>query len=158
MKKVSTKVCVSNKQKSVPIQAQSVKKLVLCCLQFWEINTDQVYIYFLEDEALAHLHNEVFSDPSLTDAITLPIDSPEASSTPHILGEAFISPQAAVRFLKDRASDREVLYEEISRYIVHSLLHMLGYDDLTSQERKKMRVKENQALCMLREKHALLTN
>ncbi|BAE81543.1 conserved hypothetical protein [Chlamydia felis Fe/C-56] len=158
MKKVPIKVCVSNKQKDVPIRVQSAKKLVLCCLQYWKITTDQVYIYFLDDKALAQIHDEVFSDPSLTDTITLPIDSPGISSHPHVLGEAFISPKAAIRFLKDRSQDSDLLYEEISRYVVHSLLHMLGYDDQTPEERKKMRVKENQALCMLREKHALLSD
>lgn len=158
MKKVSIQVCISNKQNDVPIRIQSAKKLVLCCLQHWEVHTDQVNIYFLDDESLAQLHDEVFSDPSLTDTITLPIDSPGTSSQPHILGEAFISPKAAIRFLKDRAEDSDLLYEEISRYVIHSLLHMLGYDDQTPEERKKMRVKENQALCMLREKHALLSD
>ncbi|QXE27331.1 rRNA maturation RNase YbeY [Chlamydia buteonis] len=158
MKKVSLQVCVSNKQCDVPIRIQSVKNLVLCCLQYWKVSTDQVYVYFLDDEALAKLHDEVFSDPSLTDTITLPIDPPQSTSRPHILGEAFISPKAAIRFLQDRAEDSGLLYEEISRYVVHSLLHMLGYDDQTPEERKKMRGKENQALCMLREKHALLSD
>ncbi|SGA03716.1 rRNA maturation RNase YbeY [Chlamydia abortus] len=158
MKKVPLQVCVSNKQCDVPIRIQSVKKLVLCCLQCWKVSTDQVYVYFLNDEALAQLHDEVFADPSLTDTITLPIDSPESTAHPHILGEAFISPKAAIRFLQDRAEDTDLLYEEISRYVVHSLLHMLGYDDQTPEERKKMRGKENQALCMLREKHALLSD
>lgn len=156
LKKPITKVYVYNRQKDVSICLRSVKKLVICCLQYWEIITDQVCIYFLEDEALAHLHNEVFSDPSLTDTITLPMDSPQSPASPHILGEAFISPRAAQRFLKHRANDADILYEEISRYVIHSLLHMIGYGDQTPEERKKMRVKENQTLCMLREKHALV--
>lgn len=158
LKKSLTKVYAYNRQKDVSICLRSVKKLVICCLQYWGITTDQVFIYFLEDEDLAHLHNEVFADPSLTDTITLPLDSPQSQATPHILGEAFISPKAAQRFLKHRANDPEALHEEISRYIIHSLLHMIGYDDQTPEERKKMRVKENQALYMLREKQALLIN
>ncbi len=145
-----------NRQRDVPICLRSVKKLVICCLQYWGIVTNQVYIYFLEDKALAHLHNEIFSDPSLTDTITLPMDAQQSQASPHVLGEAFISPRAAQRFLKHRANDVDILYEEISRYVVHSLLHMIGYDDQTPEERKKMRVKENQALCMLREKRALV--
>lgn len=152
------KIYVSNRQKDVPIRLHSVKKLVSCCLHHWDVKTDQVNVYFLEDEALAHLHDEIFSDPTLTDTITLPIDGPKVETHPHILGEAFISPKAALRFLRDRACDRDALYEEISRYLVHSLLHMLGYDDEDPEERKKMRVKENQTLCMLKEKDSLLTD
>lgn len=156
MKKRSLKVYVSNKQKSVPIRAQSVKKLVSVVLEHLGVVTDQVFVYFLEDKALAQLHDQVFSDPSLTDTITLPIDPPGASSYPHVLGEAFISPKAAQRFLRCEELSEQV-YEEVSRYLVHSLLHMLNYEDTTPEKKRKMRVKENLLLCILKEECALLS-
>ncbi|EPP35335.1 hypothetical protein CP10139811_0999 [Chlamydia ibidis] len=139
------------------IDIASVDRLVRCCLCYWKIATNQISVYFLEDDALARLHDEIFSDPSLTDTITLPIDAPGICATPHVLGEAFISPKAAIRFLGPRSEDTDLLYREISRYVVHSLLHLIGYDDQTSEDRKKMRIKENQALCMLEKKRALIT-
>ncbi|WP_201456747.1 rRNA maturation RNase YbeY [Chlamydia sp. 17-3921] len=155
MKTKPIKVFVSNKQKYVPISAKSTKKLVSVVLRYLNISTDQVFVYFLSDRALAKLHNKIFSDPSLTDTITLPIDSLGSSASPHILGEAFISPQAAQRFLKQTTLTEEV-YEEISRYLIHSLLHMLNFTDTTPKERQKMRVKENQLLCILKKECALL--
>ncbi|ANH78303.1 Metal-dependent hydrolase YbeY [Candidatus Chlamydia sanziniae] len=153
----SINIYVSNRQKLVPIRVRSVRKLLTFLLDTLHIVTHQVFVYFLEDKALAHLHKKVFSDPSLTDTITLPIDIPGSSTYPHVLGEAFISPEAAIRFLKHRPHTKEDLYEEISRYLIHSTLHMLGYNDTTPKEKTKMRVKENQLLCMLRENDALLT-
>lgn len=151
----STKINIFNEQNDVPINVQSAIDLVSYFLRYWEISTDEVSVYFLSDPSLARLHDEVFSDPSLTDTITLPMDGPWEHTSPHILGEAFVSPKAAVRFLG--TSGLHLLYEEISRYVVHSLLHMLGYDDQTEEEKKEMRTQENRTLCMLRENNALLT-
>lgn len=151
------KIHVSNEQTCIPIHLVSVEKLVLTLLGHLKVTTNEIFVYFLEDKALAELHDKVFADPSLTDTITLPIDAPGDPAYPHVLGEAFISPQAALRFLENTSPNQEDIYEEISRYLVHSILHMLGYDDTSSEEKRKMRVKENQILCMLRKKHALLT-
>ncbi|SPN73629.1 Probable rRNA maturation factor,metal-binding heat shock protein,metalloprotein, YbeY/UPF0054 family,Uncharacterized protein family UPF0054 [Chlamydia serpentis] len=151
------KVHVINDQTCMSIDLVSAENLVLTLLAFLQVTTNEVFVYFLEDQALAKLHNEIFGDPSLTDTITLPIDAPGCPTYPHVLGEAFISPQAALRFLEKKSSISEDIYEEVSRYLVHSILHMLGYSDTSSEEKRKMRVKENQLLCMLRKKNALLT-
>ncbi|WP_420807403.1 rRNA maturation RNase YbeY [Candidatus Chlamydia corallus] len=151
------KVHVSNEQTGISINLVSVEKLVLTLLSHLQVVTNEIFVYFLEDKALAKLHDEVFGDPYLTDTITLPIDAVGSAAYPHVLGEAFINPQAALRFLENTLPTHEEIYEEISRYLIHSILHMLGYNDSTSEEKRKMRVKENQILCMLRKKHALLT-
>lgn len=157
MNKPTTQIFVFNKQKDVKISASSTRKLVSNFFSYWKVRTDQVYVYFFSDKELARLHDEIFCDPSLTDTITLPIDPIGSSSSPHILGEAFVSPQAAVRFLHENHLPSDLLYEEISRYLVHSLLHMLGYDDQTEEEKEEMHRKENLTLCILKKKQALLT-
>lgn len=40
--------------------------------------------------------------------------------------------------------------EELSRVIVHGLLHLIGFDDHTDAERKEMRAQENAALELLK--------
>ena len=42
--------------------------------------------------------------------------------------------------------------KELHRVIVHGLLHLIGYDDVTPAKQKKMRAAENRALEMLCEK------
>ena len=41
--------------------------------------------------------------------------------------------------------------EELSRVIVHGVLHLIGYDDHTPADQKQMRQKENEALALLKE-------
>lgn len=150
----SPQIFISNEQQDVSIDLQSVERLVALFFQLKQISTDQVYIYFLSDDALAQLHNEQFSDPSLTDTITLPIDKPGTQTFPHILGEAFVSPKAALRFLGK--CTEEQLYHELSRYVIHSLLHMLGYDDQTDEDKQIMQEQEEAALTFLSQNQALL--
>jgi metalloprotein, YbeY/UPF0054 family len=150
----SPQIFISNEQQDVDIDLQSVQRLVILFLELQKVSTDQVYIYFLSDAALAQLHDEQFSDPSLTDTITLPIDRPGIQSFPHVLGEAFVSPRAAMRFLGQYTEAQ--LYHEISRYVVHSLLHMLGYDDQTDEDKRIMREQEDSSLTFLAQNQALL--
>lgn len=157
-KEFVAQVCVFIEQEDLPIHESSVVSLVLYFLQYWKVATQQVSVYFLTDPALAQLHDEVFADPSLTDTITLPMDAPGASSPFHILGEVFVSPRAAFRFLEENnqpLSD-SLVYEEVSRYVVHSLFHLLGYDDQTEEEARDMRERENDMLDLLRKEGLLL--
>ncbi|WP_213357989.1 rRNA maturation RNase YbeY [Chlamydiifrater phoenicopteri] len=147
------KVFVSNRQKSVPISSQSVKRVVGFVIENLSVSTDFLYVHFVGERALAKLHSQLFNDPSLTDTITVPIDAPGEPCSPHVLGEIFIDPKAAQRYLSKKAKEitHEALYEEITRYLVHSILHLVGYDDIDPKDRKRMKTKENFYLSMLKE-------
>lgn len=106
MDRSSPQIFISNEQQDVSIDLQSAQRLVVLFLELQKVSTDQVYVYFLDDTALAQLHDEQFSDPSPTDTITLPIDKPGIASFPHVLGEAFVSPKAAMRFLEQYTEDQ----------------------------------------------------
>ena len=47
-------------------------------------------------------------------------------------------------------------YDEVSMYIIHGLLHLLGYDDLSPDEEKIMREEEKRCMKYLREQNALI--
>ncbi|WP_213318637.1 rRNA maturation RNase YbeY [Chlamydiifrater volucris] len=152
------KVFVSNRQKGVPISAQSVKQVVGFVVRHLSVSTDLLYVHFVEEHTLAKLHGRLFNDPSLTDTITVPIDAPGEPSSPHVLGEIFIDPKAAHRYLSRQAKEitEEALYKEITRYVVHSILHLVGYDDIAPEDRRKMRRKENFYLSLLEEAALIL--
>jgi probable rRNA maturation factor len=58
-------------------------------------------------------------------------------------GEIFISIDDAIENAKKY---KVKLAEEISRLIIHGLLHLLGYDDMDSKNRKNMKRQENKLL------------
>ncbi len=114
-----------------------------------KVSTQEVILHFVTQKQISLIHKDFFNDPSPTDCITFPIDSPREEKTPdHLLGEAFICPKIAVDYAKRHRLAPEA---ELFRYVVHCLLHLIGYDDLQPDERGKMKRKERSCLKKLRE-------
>lgn len=124
------------------ISKKSVKQVVQAVLSFENKATDEVAIYFVSQKKISHLHLEYFDDPSPTDCITFPLDSQE-DLVYHILGEIFICPKTAIEYtLKSGKVLLEEQHQEVTLYLVHGLLHLLGYDDIKKNDQKKMRAAE----------------
>lgn len=102
------------------------------CLEQWPesglAELSELELSVVSDEVLAQLHGNYCNDPSPTDVITFP----------H--GEILVSVEMAERkgpeFGKEAAG-------ELLLYLIHGLLHLVGYDDRESGDREKMhRVQE----------------
>jgi probable rRNA maturation factor len=144
---------IDNTQQLVDILDESVKTVVALTLQSEGVSCDEVAIHFVDEKTLCDLHEQFFDDPSPTDCITLPIDPP--NTKPYcLLGEVFVSPQAAIDYTKSKQLD---LYEEITLYVVHGILHLLGYDDVQEEDRIAMRAAEQRVMTVLRQANTLIT-
>ncbi|MBS0620451.1 MAG: rRNA maturation RNase YbeY [Verrucomicrobia bacterium] len=133
-------ITLHNSQRDLPLSLPEIKRAVSFLLTLLRIKTDEVILHFVTEKKICALHAEFFNDPTPTDCITFPFES----SGPHkVLGEAFICPKVALSYA--RARDLSP-YEELYRYIIHTLLHLIGFDDLTLKERQKMRRKETACL------------
>lgn len=106
----------------------------------------EVSVHFVDKESIGQLHAEYFSDPSPTDCISFPLDGPEVEEQ-RVLGEVFVCPQVAAEYCAVHCGCVE---RETILYIVHGLLHCLGYDDIEDADRAEMRAAEARhldALC-----------
>lgn len=138
-------------QKDLPLYKSSVKPVVLEVLAQEGVSTDEISVHFISNIAMCQLHEEFFNDPSPTDCITFPIDGKEGQSLGyHVLGEIFICPRAALNFAP------ESVFTELTLYLVHGILHLLGYDDIALNHRKKMRAAEERHMKNLLSKKLLL--
>ena len=94
---------------------------------------------FCSDEYLHQMNVEYLDHDTLTDIITF--DNSETQGK--IEGDIFIS----IDRVKENAQDFEVSFEyELSRVLIHGVMHLCGYKDKTDDEAKEMRGKENQYL------------
>jgi probable rRNA maturation factor len=132
-----TEVRVEDRQEAVAIDAKSVAPLVEEFLRHEGVEADEVSIYFVSNEEISQLHADYFDDPTPTDCISFPLDEEEAEY--RMLGDIFVSPQVAQEYV---AAEGGELYAEISLYVVHGLLHLLGYDDIEEKDREEMRAAE----------------
>jgi len=92
---------------------------------------------YLLDVNLKYLHHDYF-----TDIITFPFSEDDKI----ISGEIYIS----IDRVRENAKKNNVLFvQELARVIVHGVLHLLGYEDYSSEQKKEMRQKEDYYLNLL---------
>ena len=121
-------------------------------LSFLKIDCDEVSIHLVDTKTISRLHAQFFDDPTTTDCITFPMDDPSEEGC-QMLGEVFVCPATALDYAKKRGLDP---YRETTLYIVHGILHLIGYDDIDPKERRTMRTKERQTMAHLEENGCLL--
>ena len=80
--------------------------------------------------------------PDLQPSTLNPQSSP-LNPQPHLEGELIVSTETALR---EAATHGWSPQDEVLLYVVHGLLHLCGYDDLTDEARPAMRVREREVL------------
>lgn len=135
---------VYNSQKDLKISAPSVKKAVHAALAFYCISCDELSIHFISERRICRMHCDYFNDPTPTDCISFPMDSPDEKNC--FLGEVFVCPKTAKGYVEKNGGDP---YIEVTLYVVHGLLHLIGYDDMTLHQRKTMKLHEKKIMTHL---------
>ena len=100
-------------------------------------------IIFCNDDYLLNVNNQYLKHNYYTDIITF-----DYSDNQIINGDLFIS----VDSVKNNSLKYKTEFmNELSRVIIHGVLHLCGYDDHTEDDKKLMKEKEDLALTMLQE-------
>ncbi|MFZ4773025.1 MAG: rRNA maturation RNase YbeY [Chlamydiia bacterium] len=144
---------IFDNQRSLLVPLNRVVLLVETTLNFLKISTNQIAIHFVSKARIKEIHLQLFQDPSITDCITQPIDPPNLKKENHFLGEVFICPWVAKSYALKHHLDP---YDELSLYLVHTLLHLSGLEDTTDAKAAKMRLAEKMVLEHLKNVNALL--
>jgi probable rRNA maturation factor len=107
----------------------------------------ELSIVFLTDAALASLHADFLDDPTTTDVITF-----EGDRTLGTAGEICVSADMAAAYSQAQHRD---FSSELTLYVVHGWLHLVGHDDLIPAKKRAMRRAESRAMRLLERKHAV---
>ena len=134
-----------NSQSNLSINRKQVRLLVEEFFVLYQSAFSEVIVHFLSPTEISDLHNQLFNNPTPTDCITCPIREGD------LLGEIFICPQMAIDYSPNNP------YKEATLYIIHALLHLLGYDDIDPTERVKMRIAEEFVMNHLEKKKLILS-
>lgn len=137
------KISVYNSQKDLKISTRKIKAIVSLALRFHRVLCDEIAIHFISDRKMRALHGTYFNDPSPTDCISFPYAEDPAN---YFLGEVFVCPKTALRYAKTHGGDPE---RELILYLIHGVLHLLGYDDMNSKDKRIMRAKEKELMTYL---------
>jgi|YNPNPStandDraft_1061719.scaffolds.fasta_scaffold01372_4 probable rRNA maturation factor len=105
------------------------------------INDYSIEISFLTKEQISKLNKEFLNHLGPTDVITFNYSNITNQNT--LTGEILVCPDIALEQSKLYSTTFE---NELLRYIIHGILHLLGFNDESPVEKRKMRIKENKIL------------
>ena len=98
-------------------------------------------IAFLDRSSHSQIHGNFLKDFRPTDVITFPADPAE-----NIAGEICVSVDQAI----EESDLRGIPFaRELSLYLVHGWLHLVGFDDKIDEDRKIMRQEERKVLGLI---------
>lgn len=114
----------------------------------------EVDITIVDDAEIHTLNRDYRNVDRPTDVLSFALDEGEEEEPmlldgpeEHLLGDIIISAETAQRQGEEfgHGLEREIVY-----LAVHGLLHLLGYDHMTDEDKKVMRAKEEEALREIR--------
>lgn len=139
---------ISNEQSDLLIDPASVIPIVEEVLRLEDRQYDEVSITFVTEEEISALHQEYFDDPTSTDCISFPMDDDDEDPSGYrLLGDVFVCPKTAIKYVEQNQGDP---YVETMLYVVHGLLHLMGYDDIQDDDIAEMRSAEKRHMSNLK--------
>jgi probable rRNA maturation factor len=150
---VSNSLTLRNHTGTQPLDLVFLRRIVrfllrdLLCANGYELG-----IYILDGEGMIRLNETFLRHRGVTDVITFNyVESPKGAP---LKGEIFVcSDEAFIQAKRFGVS----WPEELVRYMVHGILHLLGYDDRRKTDRLKMKRRENQLVSQLAQTFRLET-
>lgn len=104
-------------------------------------NCGELTYIFCSDDFLLDLNQRYLQHDTFTDIITF-----DYSQDDLISGDIFISTER----VRENAAAFEVDFKhELARVMIHGVLHLLGFDDHSEEDKKKMRAEEDRLISTL---------
>jgi probable rRNA maturation factor len=126
-----------NNQKLLKINKQSVSDLCNFVLESLNLQDCNVSVSLVDDKEITELNLRYFRKNRTTDVISFPMEDNIRDGA--LLGDVVVCLREAVRSSNEQGLP---LCEEISLYLIHGILHLVGERDGTSAERRKMGEKQ----------------
>ena len=124
--------------KDIDFYKDHIIQLINLSLEATRYNQVKINIIFCNNDKLNSLKQEYFNDDALTDIITFPIKNDN-----DLEAEIYIS----IEMAKINADEFNVsLNNELSRLIVHGVLHLIGFNDDTEDSKKIMFLKQDEII------------
>jgi probable rRNA maturation factor len=118
---------------------KKVKEWAQKILKQLGLERKELSILLVDDEEIKRLNSQYLGRKRPTNVIAFPMDGPNE----HLLGDIVISTETAQR----EAEKLNLPFEEhLARLLIHGILHLLGYEDQTKSQYRKMRQKEEELL------------
>lgn len=146
-------VHVTNDQRALRINRPRLVRLVEATLTAEMVESAEISVAVVDDQRIHAINREFLGHDFPTDVISFLLESGGPRTLPSrrdsrgtgksLGGEIIISAETALQMA---AEYHWPPAHELSLYLVHGLLHLCGYDDLTADEQRRMRMREIEIL------------
>ncbi len=147
-------VLFNNSQKVLSVLSDSVRALAEFVLDQEDASEKEVSVLFVDDAAITELNARHLGRNRPTDVIAFPMTGDASVSIhPEILGDVVVSVERALRYAEQHVL---TVQHELSLYLVHGILHLLGYDDIAKPDNTRMRRREKELLSRAEQQEMLV--
>jgi probable rRNA maturation factor len=122
-----------------------IKKLVRTVFNRFGLSKATVSIVIVDDTEIRKLNSRFLNRKSNTDCLSFDLSDTHRPQSPKLF-ELIVNGEMAVRQANLRGHSSQA---ELALYIIHALLHNLGFDDSTKSKAKKMHDMEDNILQQL---------
>jgi probable rRNA maturation factor len=128
-----------------------IKRTLICTLKEEAVKNIGLSIVLVGNNQIRKINRQYLKRNRITDVVAFPLaDKEKKPQRPrrlcgedNLIGEIIVSVEKALTEARIRKIHP---HQEIIRYCVHGLLHLLGYDDHRRKDRKRMWNKQEQIL------------
>ena len=126
---------ISNEQSHLPLSEERLRDAVQIVLEGESVARARISLAAVDDPTIRRLHREYLGEDEPTDVLSFLLEQGDGELEGEVIASAQTARRAATRF--GWAAEDELLL-----YVIHGVLHLLGYRDATSAEQAEMRRQE----------------
>jgi probable rRNA maturation factor len=139
----SCQVHIANSQSRYRLPRERIQRVVLRTLRRGHVTTGQLSIACVGIRRMRRLNRDYHHVDAVTDVLAFDLALPGTMTRGYLCGEVVVAPAVAAQ----RAPTyRQTYQDELMTYIVHGILHLLGYTDSTLRGRRTMELLQQQLI------------
>ena len=135
-------VQIAKNFKDIDVNLPKLKKLVKAVCTRFKLSKATVGIAIVDDAEIRKVNKQFLNRSSTTDCLSFNLSDNDAKKS----FELVVNAEKAVKEANLRGHSSEA---ELALYVIHGLLHNLGFDDSTQGQAKKMHDTEDEILQQL---------
>ncbi|MCQ9208510.1 MAG: rRNA maturation RNase YbeY [Omnitrophica bacterium] len=138
------RVEIKDRQRKIAINKKAARALVRRVLKLKGLTKAEVSILFAGKTYIRTLNRRFRKIDEPTDVLAFSMyEGRENPLHPEVLGDLVICPEIAQKYARSYGTS---LNREIYLYLIHGILHLLGYDDTSAKKRIIMEKEQNRIL------------